>query len=292
MQPTIRKGLLWSLLLLGLINCSVPEPEADQSLVLATELTTKPDTLARFERPDVTQIAVNGRGPANKPIAVSRGTQPTRKTFTYDAQGRLLASLEPTVFGYEYYLGVYQQNRLVQVYWATNQSALSPASYSQNVIRYRYNGENQIGQVLHYQRLKDGEGQYRLVQVDEYQYDAAGSVATNRRTTLADSSYQITTWSQGKPASTKRFSRQGTLDDATEYTYDDKRNPYAGLYFPGLDPSNMGYASNLIETKGQFGVYRREYKLDYDAAGRIAARSIRLTPNDPWTVEYQFYYGQ
>ena len=60
----------------------------------------KIDSLVNVDKPDLTLLAINGRGPDSRPIRVSRGPSPGLTGYTYDGQGRLVGRYDPTVFGW------------------------------------------------------------------------------------------------------------------------------------------------------------------------------------------------
>lgn len=252
----------------------------------------KLDTLANFDKPDLTLLAIKGRGPDNRPIRVSRGASPGLTGYTYDGQGRLLARYDPTVLGNNYELGSYQGQRLVQVYMGVTSYPNQPIKHATTVARYGYNQQQQISYVLYYQYSDQGSI-YRLSSLEQYRYDSAGQVLASLWTDVLDQSYRRTVWIGGRPSSKETFTKQGmSTGDYTSYVYDTQANPFENLYFFGLDSESQSSANNLIENHTTRGVFRREYKLDYDERGRIRTRYIRQQPSETWFAEYIFYYNQ
>ena len=88
------------------------------------------------------------------------------------------------------------------------------------------------------------------------------------------------------------FTRMGELKERIDYTFDNQPNPLADLYFFSLDPDYTGQATNLIENQGPYGIFRREYRLEYDDQHRVGVMYRREKPTDSWIAEYRFIYGQ
>lgn len=250
------------------------------------------DTLVNLDKPDLTLIAINGRGPDNRPIRISRGSSPGLTGYTYDQQGRLLARYDPTVFGWnDYELGQYEGQRLAQVYKGATFYPTEPIEYAATVARYGYNQQQQINYTLYYQ-YSGQASRYRLTWIEQYRYNSAGQIQASLLTSTLDQSYRRTEWVGGRPSRRQSFTKQGVAtSDSVRYGYDTQPNPFSGLYFFGFDSESQGSPTNLVENQTVGGIFRREYKVDYDERGRIRTRYVRQLPGEAWFAEHLFYYN-